>query len=168
MLRCLASNEPLPKPNTRDMKNYCEKLYLKISDESWVTANIQHACSVIKTIIENAEIKSKDGNDISRTREFTVLILEKLGLKNKLTTSKSKLPILKKGTKVRCKVINWNNSFAYVELIDYKLVGSIHIRFITGEYIDDIGNVLKENQEIKATILDNNPNPVFGYNLSMI
>ena len=56
----------------------------------------------------------------------------------------------------------------YVELLDYREVGSIYIKFITGAYIVDIGDVLKENQEIKATILDNDPHPVFGYNLSML
>ena len=97
-----------------------------------------------------------------------MLLLEKLGLKSTFTTTESKLPPLQKGMKVRCRVVNWNNSFAYVDLLDYKEIGSIHIKLITGDYIYDIGDKLKENQEIKATILDNNPHPVFGYNLSML
>ena len=65
-------------------------------------------------------------------------------------------------------IIGQNNSFVYVELLNQKDVGSIYIKNITGEYIVDIGDCLKINQEIDATVLDDNQNPNFGYNLSMI
>lgn len=168
MLRCMATDKPMPEPNSRDMKKYCDELYHKIADKTWLKESINRACSVINDIVINSKIQSKDGNDITRTREFTTLILEGLGLKSKPTSTRIQLPPLQKGTKVRCKVVSWNNSFVYVELLDYRESGSIHIKFITGDYIVDIGDVLKENQEIKATILDNNPNPVFGYYLSML
>lgn len=168
MLRCMAIDSQVPEPSSREMKKYCQGLYDKIKDESWVRENINRACTIIQEVIKDPKMKPKDGNDVIRTREFTISIVDKLGIKNSLTSLKNKLPPLKKGTKVKCKVISWNNSFAYVELLDYRESGSIYIKYITGEYIIDIGDVLKENQEIEATILNNIPHPVFGYNLSML
>lgn len=168
MLRCMANSKKTPQPNSREMKSYCEEIYQKIKDEVWLNTNIEKSCTIISEIVNSKVIKPKDGNAIERTREFTQLLLDKLGIKDIFTPTKSQLPPLQKGTKVKCRVINWNNSFAYVEILNYKEIGSIHIRLITGTYIRDIGDKLKENQEIEATILDNTPHPVFGYNLSML
>jgi len=168
MLRCMATNRQIPQSNSRDMKIYCEEIHQKINDETWLKTSIERACTIINEIVGNASIKTKAGNDITRTREFTTLLLEKLGLKTTLSPKKAQLSPLKKGIKVKCRVLNWNNSFVYVEILDYKEAGSIHIKLITGDYIYDIGDVLKENQEIEAKILDNTRHPVFGYNLSII
>ncbi len=168
MLRCLATDKSMPESNNQDMKKYCDELYKKILNETWLEENVKKLCLIINDIVSNSSIKPKDGNDITRTREFTTIILEKLGVNNKSTPTRIQLVPLKKGVKVRCKVNSWNNSFVYVDIFDYKEVGSIHIRFITGEYLIDIADVLNENQVVEATILDNNPHPVFGYNLSML
>lgn len=168
ILRHLASYKPVPEPNSKEMKRYCEELYQKISDKNWVSNSVQQACSIIREIVESGQLVAKDGNDLTRTREFTTLILEKLGLKQASSNVSIKLPKLKKGLKVKCKVLSWNNSFAYVELKDYKENGSIHIKYITGQYITDIEEVLQENEEITATILADVPHPIFGYALSMI
>lgn len=167
ILRHLANSSPLPEPSSKAMKKYCEELYNKISDENWVHNNILKACSIIDSIIKDGQVYSKDGNDISRTREFTNKILEKIGLDSSLLDNTPKLPELKAGIKVKCKVLNWNNSFAYVELVDYKEIGSIYIRNITGKYIESIDDVLTENQEVEATLLENR-HPVFGYSLTLI
>lgn len=168
ILRCLASEKTMPLPNSHGMKKYCEDLYNKISDTVWVGSSIDHACRIINEIIHEAKVTSKDGNDISRTREFTNLIMYKLGKKELVNREVKKLPELKEGISVKCKVKNWNNSFVYVDLIEYKEVGSIHIRYITGDYVSDIGQELTIGQEIVATIIDDRPHPVYGYNLSLL
>lgn len=168
ILRYLANKTQLPEADSKAMKKYCELLYAKISDEKWVQNNIHEACQVIDSIVKEQQVLSKDGNDITRTREFTNKILDKIGLTYTMPDCTSKFPELKKGVKVRCKIMNWNNSFAYVELIDYKEMGSIYIRNINGRYISSIDDVLSENQIVEATVLEDIPHPVFGYSLSMI
>ena len=167
ILRHLANRDPLPDNTSKAMKKYCELLYKKISDEYWVKDSIQRACSMIDTVIKEGQILSKGGNDIARTKEFTNKILERIGLDSSSINNVSKLPDLKKNVKVKCKVINWNNSFAYVELVDYKEMGSIYIGNISEKYISSIDEVLTENQEIHARILEDKRHPVFGYSLTM-
>lgn len=168
MLRCLAVEEHMPYPNSRKMKEYCEELYKKISDTIWVRNSVYKSCDIINKIINETNLKPKDGNDISRTREFTNLIIERLGKSRAEDNIIQDLPELKTGCQVKCKVKSWNNSFAYVDLPQYKEVGSIHIRYISGNYISDIGDVLKCGQELTAIIINDEPHPVFGYNLSLI
>ena len=168
ILRCLATEKSMPASNSRGMKKYCDELYEKISNEIWVKNSVNKSCDIIKEIISEAKVQPKDGNDISRTREFTNLIMEKVGKIGVLDKEIKELPELKKGIKVKCKVKSWNNSFVYVDLPEYKEGGSIHIRYITGNYISDIGNVLSYGQELEATIIDNIPHPVYGYNLSLL
>lgn len=166
ILRHFANRDPLPDNASKAMKKYCELLYKKISDECWVKDSIQKACSMIDTVIKEGHL-SKGGNDIARTKEFTNKILERIGLDSSSVSNVSKLPDLKKNVKVKCKVINWNNSFAYVELVDYKEMGSIYIGNISEKYISSIDEVLTENQEIYARILEDKRHPVFGYSLTM-
>lgn len=168
ILRYLANPDKLPKPSSKSMKKYCEVLYEKISDLHWIEPNIKRACSIIDEVIEEGHVFSKDGNDITRTREFTKIILEKIGVNYSSFDNATTLPELKKGVEVKCKVLNWNNYFAYVELVDYKEIGSIHKKNISKNHISSIDEVLKENQEIKAKILIDKPHPVFGYSLTMI
>lgn len=167
ILRHFANNGSLPETTSKEMKKYCTSLYEKISDDRWVEENIKKACSIIKDIIDDGQVLSKDGNDITRTKEFTNKILGKIGLDSTSSPVAPKLPSLTKNTKVKCKVVNWNNSFAYVELIDYKEMGSIYIRNISEKYISSIDEVLTENQEIEAKILETKKHPIFGYPLTM-
>lgn len=164
LLRFRAYKNELPASNSRAMKECCDKLYSKIKDASWVMSNIKKACSIIKTTIEKGQLLSKDGNDITRMKEFTTLLINSIGQ----SEPKEHHLELMEGQIVKCKVLSWNNSFVYVDIIDYKEQGSIHIKNITGKYIDDIGNVLSIGQEIKARILSSIPNPTFGYSLSII
>lgn len=168
MLRYLATDIPMPQSSSRDMKKFCEELCYKIEDDTWLNTSLEIVCNLINDIVNSSSIKPKNGNDITRTREFTTVLLERLGLKSAPVPSYTRIPPLKKGSKVRCRVVNWNSSFVYVDLFDYREVGSIHISFLTGDYITDIGELLNENQEITATILDDIPHPVFGYHLSII
>lgn len=94
-------------------------------------------------------------------------MLEQIGLDSSSVNNVPKLPDLKKNVKVKCKVINWNSSFAYVEMIDYKENGSIYIGNISENYIGSIDEVLTENQEIEARLLEGKRHPVFGYPLTM-
>ena len=167
ILRHFANRAPLPESANKEMKKYCELLYKKISDEHWLQDNIQKACSLIDAVIQEGQVLSKDGNDITRTKEFTNKLLEHIGFDFLSVNSIHQLPELKKNVKVKCKVINWNNSFAYVDLIDYKEIGSIYIRNISEKYISSIDEVLTENQEIEARILEDKRHPVFGYSLTM-
>lgn len=167
MLRHLANGDPLPESTSKKMKRYCEMLYEKISDEHWVQDNIQRSCSIIDAVIQDGHVLGKDGNDITRTKEFTNKILERIGLDSSSLRNTPQLPDLKKNVKVKCKVINWNNSFAYVDLVDYKETGSIYIGNISEKYISSIDEVLTENQEIEAKVLDDRKHPVFGYPLTM-
>lgn len=167
ILRYRASNDPLPLANSRDMKRYCGVLYEKIKDAKWVKDNIVQACNMIDDIVNSGKVVSKDGNDISRTREFTTIILDKIRL-IKPKTEEKKLPYLKKGIAVRAVVTNWNSSFAYVELPDYKEIGSIHIRHIIRGYVDSIDSILSEGQEVEAYVLENEKHPNFGYALTLI
>lgn len=164
LLRYWAYNNELPASNSREMKKCCDKLYSKIKDAAWVISNIKEACTNIKTTIEKEQLLSKDGNDIARMKEFTTLLINSIGQPE----PKEHHFELMEGQTVKCKVLSWNNSFVYVDIIDYKEQGSIHIKNITGKYIDDIGNVLSIGQEIKARILSNIPHPTFGYSLSII
>lgn len=167
ILRYFANANPLPETSSKAMKKYCELLYMKISDKHWAHDNIQRACFIIDGIIKKGQVTSKDGNDITRTREFTNKILERIGFDSSFVSNIPKLPDLKKNVQVKCKVVNWNNSFAYVELVDYKETGSIYIGNISEKYISSIDDILVENQEIQAKILDDKRHPIFGYSLTM-
>lgn len=149
ILRYLANNDHLPESTSKAMKKYCEVLYKHISDALWVQNNIKRACSIIDTVIQEGQVLSRGGNDITRTKEFTNRILERIGFDSSVNSA-PKLPDLKKNVKVKCKVINWNNSFAYVELMEYKEIGSIYIGNISDKYILSIDEVLSENQEIEG------------------
>lgn len=168
ILRCLANGNPLPETASKAMKKYCELLYEKISDESWVQKSIKMACDIIDAVSGGGQVTSKGGNDITRTKEFTNKILEHIGFGSLAVNGSPKMPpALKKNVKVKCKVINWNNSFAYVELIDYKEIGSIYIGNLSDKYVSSIDEVLTENQEVEAKILEDKKHPVFGYSLTM-
>lgn len=168
IVRCLADNSPVPKANSRAMKKYCDNLYSRISNNQWLENTTIGICSTIDNIVDNGVVKTKDGNTLDRTREFTKVLMNKLGISDNETTSRKSLPKLTTGLKVRCKVVSWNNSFVYVEIIDYKEIGSIHIKYITGEYIYDIHDVLNIGQEIEAYIISDDQHPKYGYNLSII
>ncbi|MCI8544555.1 MAG: hypothetical protein HFH95_14840 [Lachnospiraceae bacterium] len=167
ILRHFANANPLPDATSKEMKKYCSVLYAKISNDRWVQDSIRKACIIIKDIIDDGQVLSKGGNDLTRTKEFTNKILERMGLDSSTTNMAPKLPALKKNVKVKCKVINWNKSFAYVELTDYKEIGSIYIGNISEKYISSIDEVLTENQEVEATILEDKKHPTFGYSLTM-
>ena len=164
LLRYWAYNDELPASNSREMKKCCDKLFSKIQDESWVTSSIKKACLFIKKTIEKEQLLSKDGNDITRMKEFTTLLINSIG---KTEPQEHRLELME-GQVIKCKVLSWNNSFVYVDITDYKEQGSIHIKNITGKYIDDIGKVLSVGQEINARVLDSTPHPIFGYALSII
>lgn len=164
LLRYFASDKMPPLPNSREMKKYCDDLYIKIIDTSWTELNIKKICSIILTTIKRENLSSKDGNDITRMKEFTSALINSIGKQEPEDNNIE----LKEGQKVKCKVLGWNNSFVYVEMIDYKERGSIHIRNITGDYIEDIGDKLFEGQEITAKIISEIPNATFGYSLSII
>lgn len=168
IVRCLADNSPLPKANSHTMKKYCENVYSKISDNHWLENATIEICSNIDSIVDKELVKAKDGNTLDRTREFTKVLMNRLGVSDNDTTSRKNLPKLTTGLKVRCKVVSWNNSFVYVEMIDYKEVGSIHIKYITGEYVYDIHDVLNIGQEIEAYIISDDQHPRYGYSLSKI
>lgn len=165
MLRCMAVKQPVPKANSKNMKGYCNNLYEKIKDESWVKTSILKVIDAISHIIDNEELVAKEGNAPSRMKDFTKLLVEKLKVNSQVIKP---LPELKKGQKVKCKILNWNKSFVYVEITDYRENGSIHIKQINGNFISDIGDVVKQDQEIEAYLLNDKPDEVFGYSLSMI
>lgn len=168
IIRCLAVKSPVPKANSRKMKTFCDDLFMKVSDKEWLENAVISICSNIDSIVDGKLVRVKHGNSLDRTREFTKMLMNKLGISDDETTSRKNLPKLNKGSKVRCKVISWNNSFVYVEIIDYKEIGSIHIKYITGEFIFDIRNELDIGQEIEAYILSDYKHPTYGYSLSKI
>ena len=167
MLKCVAAIDPNPKPNSREMKKYCDELYKRISDINWVNKQIPILCDIISKIIEEGKIDAKDGNDITRMKEFTKLIIDKLMVEKSFQSIPESSSKLRKGSVVKCKVSNWNSYFAYLELVDYKEKGSAHISKIGEKYISDISDVLEKNQIVEAIILDDNPHPTFGYSLSI-
>ena len=161
----MAVKQPVPKANSKNMKGYCNNLYEKIKDESWVKTSILKVIDAISHIIDNEELVAKEGNAPSRMKDFTKLLVEKLKVNSQVIKP---LPELKKGQKEKCKILNWNKSFVYVEITDYRENGSIHIKQINGNFISDIGDVVKQDQEIEAYLLNDKPDEVFGYSLSMI
>ena len=167
MLRILANSNPLPNSNDKKMKSYCDELFKRISNETWVSNQIEKCCKIIDEVIKNGDTFEKNGNDETRSKDFTSKLLENLGVES-TGAEVMQLPRLKKEEKVYCKVLYWNSSFAYVSLIDYNEKGSIHIRYISKDYITSIDDYLKVGQIIEAVILDDVPNPVFGYQLSMV
>jgi len=167
LLRCIVAGKQIPKQNSNEMKKLCDELFRKIADADWVSINIPKIIQIIDDISASSIINEKDGNSIIRQKEFTNLLLEKLGVDVSATIISKSFTHLKKGLVVNCKVTGWNSSFAYLELIDYREKGSVHIREITGEYIYDIADVLKLNQIVRATIIDNQLHRVYGYCLSI-
>ena len=165
ILRYLAVGSETPVSNSKAMKSYCDKMYDKISDAEWVKDSFNNAISIIDSVISEFNEKDDDRNDITRKREFTQAIQTPF---KKAKSQKPVLPPLTKGLSVDCRVINWNNAFAYVEILDYNESGSIHIRNMSNGYIFDISDVLTEKAIIRAKVLDDNPHPVFGYALTMI
>ena len=57
---------PLPDATSKEMKKYCSVLYVKISNDRWVQDSIRKACIIIKDIIDDGQVLSKDGNDLTR------------------------------------------------------------------------------------------------------
>jgi hypothetical protein len=167
LLRCMIAGKQMPKQNSKEMKKLCETYYEKIADDKWVKANTEKAIGIINTVLKNPSITNKDGNQAVRQKEFTNSLLEELGTTSVAASVARKIAPIKKGLIVSCKVTGWNNSFVYVDFIDYREIGSIHIREITGEYISDISDVLQFNQEIKAVIIEDEPHSVYGYHLSI-
>ena len=149
------------------MKKYCSLLYDKIKDARWVSNSIQNICKIIDQVSSTKKLSEKDGNDLSRIKEFTTQLVEEMGLQKSKKSKKDSADI-ERGTKVKCKVISWNSSFAYVDLVDYKETGSIHVKHISPSWVEDIGEILSIGQEIEATVLDKTPHPIYGYALSLL
>lgn len=167
LLRCMAVSIDVPNTNSKEMKKYCSLLYDKIKDARWVSNNIQNICKIIDKVSSTKKLSEKDGNDLSRIKEFTTQLVEEMGLQKSKTSKKDSADI-ERGTKVKCKVISWNSSFAYVELVDYKETGSIHVKHISPSWVEDIGEILSIGQEIEATVLDKTQHPIYGYALSLL
>ncbi|MCL2049946.1 MAG: AIPR family protein [Defluviitaleaceae bacterium] len=167
MLRCLATGKNIPNRNSREMKRLCDTLFQKITDTRWVADGIKKAINIIQDIVENSAISSKNGNDIIRQKEFTTKLIEKLGTPLATASIASNILPISIGMKVNCQITGWNNSFAYAEIIDYREVGSIHIKSITGAYLYDIGDALKVGQKVEAVVEDDKPHLRYGYPLSI-
>ena len=150
------------------MGKLCSKLYEKLKDERSFELFMKKAVEIIDTVIAAQPKLVINGNDISRTREFTAEIVSKLGSHiDDISVDRTILPLVC-GNHFRCKVIGWGRAFAYVEIIDHKEAGQIHISNIAKYYINDISEMFKVGQIIDATVISDMPNPRYGYELSMV
>jgi hypothetical protein len=168
MLRCMIDNKKLPKANSRDMKKLCETLFSKLSSESWFEQSIAAAAEIIDKKLLAQSSLSTHGNDISRTREFTGSLLGEVGASIGLATLEREIPPLKIGNRFRCKITGWGRSFAYVEIIDHKEIGSIHIGKIAKYFVPSIDDELSVGQVVEAAILNDDRHPIYGYEMSML
>lgn len=168
LCRIFVSGNKLPKANSKDMEKLCSKLYETLKDEHVFELNVKKAIKIIDSVLAEQPSLVVNGNDISRTREFTAEIVSKAGSDvDGISVDRTLLPLIY-GNHFRCKVVGWGRCFAYVEIIDHKEAGQIHISNITNHYLNDISEVLKVGQFIDAMIIDDKPNPRYGYELSMV
>ncbi|MDR0890290.1 MAG: AIPR family protein [Oscillospiraceae bacterium] len=166
MLRLTIDSSQLPKANSKNMKKLCNTIYEKIKENDFVVKSMRTNIDLLNDIIAKQPAVTTNGNDISRTRNFTQQILERFnGDMN--TPAKEILP-LEIGNVFECRVTGIGYSRAYVEILDYKESGFIYIGNITGTYIRDIESVLSIGQAIKAKIINPEPIPYKGYELSML
>lgn len=166
LCRLLVNKQKLPRGNSGEMKKLCNELLTVLENQKTFGENVEKAIKIIDDTLAQ-ETQKYNGNEVSRTR-FTESIVGQLGIQNcDFSIDRNILP-LEEGNKFKCKVTGWNRSFAYVEIIDYKESGSIYIGKITGKYIFDISEELRIGQIVDAKIIDNVPDPVYGYEMSMI
>jgi hypothetical protein len=165
MLRCLVDNSKLPPSNSTQMKRLCDKLYSHITDENWLDNSIKKVIDLINKEKASIGFDTKNGNDIIRLKEFTTKLLSKLNY-NSQSDNTRKLPSLKSGVEVKCKVTGWGRSHVYVELIDYKEKGIIYIGNLKDYYVIDIREEVKVGDILNAKILYDSRNNYDEYELS--
>lgn len=168
LCRIIVAGNKLPKANSKDMEKLCLKLYENLKDEHLFEDSVKQAINIIDTVVSAQSKLVINGNDVSRTREFTAELISKLGSRiDDISVDRAILPLIR-GSHFRCKVIGWGRAFAYVEIIDHKEAGQIHISNISKHYINDISEVLKKGEIIDATVISDLPTPRYGYELSIV
>jgi len=168
LLRCLIDNKKLPQANSREMKKLCDALYSRLSNQVELENGIKSSIEIIDKELSSQTKLSIHGNDISRTKEFTNSLLGKIGATiSSVTLNREVLP-LECGNQFHCRVTGWNRSYVYVEIIDHKESGSVHISKIASHYVTCIDDELSINQEVKARIISDDKHPIYGYEMSII
>lgn len=167
LTRVLIDSSELPRANSNAMKKLCEKLYSAIKDKDYMSSVLSRAVAIIREIRNKHITAGADPSQLPRTREFTRDILKSAGLSEYGLVSKNSFKPITKGEIFQCKVTGFNKSFIYVEIIDHKEQASIHIREISDRFIEDISNEIKKNEIVYAMVIDENPHPQFGYEMSI-
>lgn len=167
LLRLLVDANELPRSNSNAMKKLCEKLYSTIRDKAQINTILSKSIDVIREVKKAHLAAGADSSQLARTREFTRDILKSVGISEIGAQSKHSIKPIKKGAVFQCKVTGFNKSFVYLEIVDHKEHASVHIREITDGFVRDIGEELKNNDVVSALIIDENPHPQFGYEMSI-
>jgi len=167
LCRALMQTGNNPKANSNEMKRLCQRLYENLKNRTDFEKSIKKAISVIDEVIEEYTEQVIHGNHVSRTADFTGKILKKLNVDiGDVVGDRGVLP-LKAGNHFKCRVTGWGKSFAYVDIIEHKEMGSIHISQIDTNYVHDIGDKLSRGQIVDAKIIEDEPNIRYGFEMSM-
>lgn len=166
MLRCLMDKKPLPRANSNEMKKLCNLLYDKMINETEFYELIMSVCRAIDNV-KKTNYTNESDKELVRRREFTNALFNELGLSMSHASIDRNLLQLKKGNIFDCVITGFNSSFAYVEIMDHKDYGQIHISEIADHYIHNISDGLKKGQVIQAVIIDDKKHTLYGWNLSI-
>ena len=166
LLRCLIYTSILPRANSVEMKKLCEKLYETMTNTSVFSAFIDKACSAINIVIKKYANKKQEA-ELVRSKDFTNALLNQLNINTACASINRETLPLKKGNIFDCIITGFSNSFAYVEIVDHKDSGQIHISEIADYYVDYISHELKKGQIVKAKLIDNARHSLYGWTLSI-
>jgi hypothetical protein len=166
LLRCLIHASVLPRANSNEMERLCEKLFEIMKNTSNFGTLIDKACLAIDTVIKKNSGKKQE-TDLARSKDFTNALLNQLHINVAYTSIDRETLPLEKGNIFDCIVIGFGTAFAYVEIVDHKDYGQIHISEIADYYITSISHELKKGQIVKAKLIDNVRHSLYGWTLSI-
>lgn len=149
----------------RKQRKEFEKLYALIKDDDKINRHLRSAISCIDAaFIACPEIPKSDRH---RSKEVTKELLDKI---NTLSEVKDDKQFLKVGDIVHCVVSSMNSSFLYVSLKteDSRNYGSIHISKVSGEYIQNLSDVVSIADSFQAKIIKDFFDSDFGWELSRV
>ena len=166
LCRVMVSKNKTPKTNSKDMKKLCQKLYDNLKNPVNFKTSVKKAIEILKEVVETYDKESIGGNHLSRTTDFTSKIVGKCdAVLSDIVVERNVLE-LKKGNQFKCRVIGWNKSFVYLEIIDHKERASMHIRHLSNRFLSDIGDELQKDQVIEAEIIGDTPDVRYGYEMT--
>lgn len=166
LMRCLVDNTRLPRANSNNMNKLCKKLYNALKDAEVFQDTISKAIQAIDQTCYNMKERIHEPKNYPRSRDFTKEMIRCIGIEPQNMWQEIQVKEIKPGEVFTCKVIGNNYCFAFVEIIDHREPGQIHISELANQYVHNIGDIVHKGDTITAKVLDIQKHPVYGYSMS--